>query len=202
MEPLPQWCLPSNFERSSRKKCYLSALEEQWRQYWCRAIESVPRQDLRTRNCRTDQYWPRMLSVFVRLSLRTVGSGSSDIGKHCAISTSWDCLTGETQVEKTNHGKDQGGRDQILEGHLSKVLQVLELPAGRGRPCLWLFFVRAEWFDTVSILLTNPKVVQIKANQNVNFRNLVFVGAVWARIPAPSAHKIVLPQVNFSWETS
>ena len=35
-------------------------------------------------------------------------------------------------------------------------------------------------------LLTNPKVFQTQANQNVNFRNLIFVGAVWPRISTPT----------------
>ena len=80
--------------------------------------------------------------------------------------------------------------------------KLLELPAGRGRPCLWLFSVRAEWLGTVRAFLTNPKVVQIQANQHVNFRNLAFADAVWPRISAPSPHKIVQCHVNFSWETS
>ena len=76
---------------------------------------------------------------------------------------------------------------------------LLELPAGRGRPCLWLFFVRAEWLGTVRTLLTNPKAFQTQANQHVNFRNFGFVGAVW---PKFSGNRFVTLQVLISWETS
>ena len=79
---------------------------------------------------------------------------------------------------------------------------VLELPAGRGRPCLWLFFVRAEWFGTVRTLLTNPKAFQTQANQHVNFRNFGFVGAVWHKFSKFSANRFVMSQVLISWETS
>ena len=80
--------------------------------------------------------------------------------------------------------------------------KILELPAGRGRPCLWLFFVRAEWLGTVRNLLTNPKAFQTQANQHVNFRNFGFVGAVWPKFSKISANRFILCRVLISWETS
>ena len=87
---------------------------------------------------------------------------------------------------------------------LAYLTTLLELPAGRGRPCLWLFSVRAEWFGTVRTLLTNPKAFQfqIQANQHVNFRNFGFVGAVWPKFSKISANRIVTSRVLISWETS
>ena len=81
-------------------------------------------------------------------------------------------------------------------------LLLLELPAGRGRPCLWLFFVRAEWLGTVRTLITNPKAFQTQANQHVNFRNFGFVGAVWPKFSKFSANRFILSRVLISWETS
>ena len=79
---------------------------------------------------------------------------------------------------------------------------LLELPAGRGRPCLWLFFVRAEWFGTVRTHLTNPKAFQTQANQHVNFRKFGFVGAVWPKFSKISANRFMMWRVLISWETS